>query len=259
MRTIRCANVIAAAILLLAGLLPAVAVGSSASATTHQHISIQMTVTDIQFPGKFWRSDELRLTVKIYAGAALARRGITYLTTNDPQEPQLCAISIRPGSGNYCNIDFPNDGRWTIIAKYASVDKWPPRFVALKRIGVAIPALTPASTTTTQPQVYAQPTTTSVIYADPLISGEYTALVGATVTVNGQGSLSPGSGVVAFFDANGVLLCEAAVGSSDFVECSGYPSSTPNPVPITADYSGTNIGVNDGIGTVYAKSSGVFN
>ena len=87
---------------------------------------------------------------------------------------------------------------------------------------------------------------------------KHSPLASATVTIVGSASLSPDLGFVDFFDANGPLICHAGVGPSDFVECTGYAWSMTNPMPVTVGYAGTIFGADDGLGSVYSRSSGVF-
>jgi hypothetical protein len=225
---------------------------ASAATSSKERISIHLTVRDIEFPGKFWPNDELRLTVRVYVGGSPARQGVTYLTSNDPSEPELCNVGI-PG-GNYCNIDFPNPGRWTIVAKYGLVFSYPQRFSASSSLAVVI------RKSAHKPPVHNPPpgqaTQTSVFYTDTYINGSYYPLASATVSVVGQGSLSPEAGTVTFFDAQGGFICQATVDSAGTVECGGFSFPSPMPAPATGNYSGTNVGVNDGAGTVYAPSSG---
>jgi hypothetical protein len=78
-------------------------------------------------------------------------------------------------------------------------------------------------------------------------------------------TLSPGAGTVTFTDALGRKICSVTVypGEGDtqlFCNTLGPSGQLPTTVfyptnPITATYSGTSRGTNDGLGTDYAASS----
>ena len=103
------------------------------------HVSIQMSIRDLTLPGDFLVHDVLRLTVNVYVGGRPANSGDVNLTTNDPQEPELCGILQPAGpSSNYCNIDFPNPGSFTITASYELVYNWPPHYTSTQTLPVKI-------------------------------------------------------------------------------------------------------------------------
>lgn len=226
----------------------------NADSATKQHISIKMTLNDLTSPGLYWPNDELRITVQVCVAGHLARGGDTYLTTNDRAEPTLCGIIARSGRGDYCNIDFPNARNWLIKAHYETTYSWPPRYVASQTIRVTVVS----STTTTERQVYNQPTVTTVAssFNQSQFSGGYLPYEQATVKIQGL-VLSPEAGVVTFTDALGEVICSAGVASPlGVVGCSGTVQRTPPPNPVTATYSGTQFGTDDGLGTSYGPSSG---
>jgi hypothetical protein len=91
------------------------------------------------------------------------------------------------------------------------------------------------------------PQSTSTVFGsgafNQLIAGEYYPIEEATVTIDGQGSSSPGGGGVVVTDANGDVICAASVSA----------------VPVTAWHTGTSLGIYVGIGYVYAQSSSSAN
>lgn len=115
-------------------------------------------------------------------------------------------------------------------------------------------------TTTTEPFIYDQATTVeydSFLSYTEEIGGLYYATEYADLNIDGY-SLSPGGGVVSFYDANGDLVCMGAVSSSPFetvASCEAVGLAAAPPTPISAVYSGTQLGYDDGYGTSYAGSS----
>lgn len=218
-------------------------------------VSIHMSLVDEESPGKFWTNDVLRLTVQVFVGGTRTRAGITDLTTNDPEELELCEVSALPFSGDYCNIDIPNPGNWTIEARFARMDTWPERYTSSKAIRVKI---TRPTSTTTEPQIYDQ--ATQVEFGSDSnnleTDGVYYPIEDAGVIVAGSGgSEFPGAGTITFTDASGRVICSTQVVADLVTGCEGSPVASPPPNPITAYYSGTQAGVDDGAGASYAPSS----
>lgn len=92
--------------------------GATSASASNDKISIQMTISDMYGARSLFVDDPLRLTVNTYLGRGRARTGQVYLTTNDPEERLLCGLAVGRGKGNFCNIDIPNTGTWTIKAQY---------------------------------------------------------------------------------------------------------------------------------------------
>lgn len=84
----------------------------------------------------------------------------------------------------------------------------------------------------------------------------YYPIEDAGVIVAGSGgSEFPGAGTITFTDASGQVICSAQVVADLVAGCTGSPVASPPPNPITAYYSGTQVGVDDGAGSSYAPSS----
>jgi len=116
-------------------------------------------------------------------------------------------------------------------------------------------------TTTTETQVYDQPTT---LFYDGFLSyveeigGLFYATEDADLTISAHPSLSPEAGTVTFFDASGRFICVGVVPDSilgTVGSCGSVGLAVAPPTPITAVYSGTQFGYDDGYGTSYAGSS----
>jgi hypothetical protein len=107
------------------------------------------------------------------------------------------------------------------------------------------------------------PQSTSTVFGsgafNQLIAGEYYPIEEATVTIDGQGSSSPGGGGVVVTDANGDVICAASMSAVPQVECTGAGRNTKPVNPVTAWYTGTSLGIYVGIGYVYAQSSSSAN
>jgi hypothetical protein len=116
------------------------------------------------------------------------------------------------------------------------------------------------TTTTTEPFIYDQATTIkydSFLSYTEEIGGLYYATEDADLTITGY-SLSPAAGTVDFYDANGDLICSGVVPNSflgTVVSCGSVGLAAATPTPISAVYSGTQFGYDDGYGTSYAGSS----
>jgi len=116
-------------------------------------------------------------------------------------------------------------------------------------------------TTTTETQIYDQPTT---LFYDGFLSyteeigGLFYATEDADLTITAYPSLSPEAGTVTFYDASGRFICVGVVPDlilGTVVSCEGVGLAAAPPTPITAVYSGTQFGYDDGYGTSYAGSS----
>jgi len=227
--------------------------GVTSASATNDKTSIQMTITDMYGARSLFVNDPLRLTVNTYVGSGRARTGQVYLTTNDPQERLLCGLAIGRREGNFCNIDFPNTGTWTIKAQYETRDVFPPHYIYTKELIVRIRSV---SSTTTQPQDLEQATITTISfesYNQVIVTTYYPTEIASVQDASGP--YSPEAGVVTFTDATGRMICTAQVQGAFPSECTGSARSSPPPNPITAHYSGTNIGFDDGLGSWYAPSS----
>ena len=115
-------------------------------------------------------------------------------------------------------------------------------------------------TTTTEVQIYDQATS-----IDYFAFGSYNVTIGnlvnateyADLTITGL-PLSPGGGTVSFYDEFGNFICTGTVDTNEFqtvTGCIGVGLASAPATPISAVYSGTQFGYNDGHGTFYAGSS----
>jgi hypothetical protein len=227
-----------------------------ADAATHYTITIRLSLVDSSLPGQFLPNDTLRLTTNVFVDGRQANTGALFLYTTNPQEPRLCVVSYESRQGHFCVIDFPNAGRWRIVGKFALsfMSGVANHFNATKAIAATIFAPAPPSTISYTPQA------TSTVFGsgsfNQLIGGKYFPIEDATVTITGQGAASPGGGSVIFTDAYGNVICGVSVSAVPQVGCTGVGRSSPPVNPVTATYTGTNLGISDGIGYVYAPSSG---
>jgi hypothetical protein len=226
-----------------------------ASAAIHHTITIHLSLVDTSLPGQFFSNDSLRLTTNVLIDGREANTGDLFVYTTDPREPRLCVVSYDSRQGHYCVIDFPNAGKWKIVGKFAFsfMSGANNHFNATKAIAATIVAPPPPTTISYTPQA----TTTAMGSGsfNQLIAGEYYPIEEATVTIDGQGSSSPGGGGVVFTDAYGDVICSASVPAVPQVECTGAGRNTRPVNPVTAWYTGTSLGIYVGIGYVYAQSS----
>ena len=94
-------------------------------------------------------------------------------------------------------------------------------------------------------------------YYSVALSGGYTVQMAGLLSVDqvyATQLVSPGAGIVSFTDATGATLCQVTVPPTPvaaLLQCSGGPYASPPVNPITAHYSGTNAGLDDGSGVVY--------
>jgi len=115
-------------------------------------------------------------------------------------------------------------------------------------------------TTTTETQLFDQPVTIeydSFLSYNETLGGHVYATVDADITITGL-ALSPAAGTVSFYDVSDSLICSAAVPTDYFetvVSCGSGPLAVAPPTPITAVYSGTQSGYDDGFGTSYGGAS----
>jgi hypothetical protein len=152
--------------------------GSPAGAASTPKVSIQMSIRTDELAGEFAPNDQLKLTVVVLVGGKPARSGDVDLTTNDPREPDLCGI-IEPANSkkDYCNIDFPNRGKFVITARYEPVYIYPPHYTTTQTLVVRIRKYGSASPTTT--------TTTTLLPAVPTVqvSSVFEGFVGSSSTL----------------------------------------------------------------------------
>jgi hypothetical protein len=117
------------------------------------------------------------------------------------------------------------------------------------------------ATTTTETQIYDQATTISYdgfLSFNEELGGLFYATEDADLTITAYSSLSPEAGTVTFYDASGRLICIGVVPDSIFgtvVSCGSGGLAAAPPTPISAVYSGTQFGYDDGYGTSYAGAS----
>jgi hypothetical protein len=109
-----------------------------AGATASKRVSIQMSIKDLTKPGAFRAYDELLLTVNVHVGGQSAKGGFVGLTSSDPKESRLCGIFEPAGKFNYCDIDFPNQGHFTITAGYDPSRTIPHHYIARRSLAVTI-------------------------------------------------------------------------------------------------------------------------
>ncbi|HVA99662.1 MAG TPA: hypothetical protein VNE42_00135 [Acidimicrobiales bacterium] len=136
-------------------------------------------------------------------------------------------------------------------------------YVASVTTTTATPVTTTTATpvtTTTEVQIYDQATS-----IDYFAFGSYNVTIGnlvnateyADLTITGL-PLSPGGGTVSFYDEFGNFICTGTVDTNEFqtvTGCIGVGLASAPATPISAVYSGTQFGYNDGHGTFYAGSS----
>jgi hypothetical protein len=116
-------------------------------------------------------------------------------------------------------------------------------------------------TTTTETQIYDQPTNLSydgfASYVEEL-GGLFYATEDADLSITAYPSLSPEAGTVTFYDASGKIICIGQVPNTilgTVVSCGSGGLTAAPATPITAVYSGTQFGYDDGYGTSYAGAS----
>ena len=188
----------------------------------------------------------------MFLGTSRAQSGLVNVTSNDPQVRQVCSIAIGPRWPNHCGLGFPNFGTWTIKAQYEKGYSFPAHYQLTQTLRIRIRAVP----TTTQPQEVAQSTITrfsSASYNQVVDTTYYPTEIAIVQDATGQDY--PEAGTMTFTDANGSIICTAQVEVEFASECTGSGRSSPPPNPITANYSGTNTGFNDGLGSRYASSS----
>ena len=260
MRQIRAALLLKSSPLLLAAFVivmascSAIIPGSNlAAAASQKNFSMRMTISDLHTSGAFRTNDDLRLTVNVFLGSSRAQSGVVNVTSNDPQVRRVCGITIGPRWPNHCGLGFPNPGTWTIKAQYEKAFALPAHYLLTQTLRVRIRA---APTTATQPQDSAQTTITkfsAASYNQVVVTTYYPTEI-ATVQ-DATGADYPEAGTVTFTDATGSTICTAQVEVQFASECTGSGRNSPPPNPITANYSGTTTGFNDGLGSWYASSS----
>ncbi len=170
----------------------ALAVPSISAAASSGKVTVQMTLKDLSSPGAFDVNDDLRLTVVTDVGGKPAKHGEVNLVTNDPKERELCGIIQPVGKhGDYCNIDFPNAGRFTISAEYEPVYVLPGHYTVVRRLAVTIKAPRESTSPSTVPQQSETVTPTfsvdAVAETDEAETGEFSV----SAILNTGGLLTP--------------------------------------------------------------------
>ena len=161
----------------------------------------------------------------------------------------------------YCNISFPNSGRWTIYAKYRSSTIGPAKYVASSSFVITIKNPI-AITTSPQPQDTETVLGPGSSFYQLESSGEYSVTMAALVSVDQFFSpqlLSPGGGSVDFVDSSGTQICTVTLPlrrTATLLTCTSGGFVAPPSNPITGHYSGTKSGVDDGHGSTYSSSDG---
>jgi hypothetical protein len=146
--------------------------------------------------------------------------------------------------------------RWTVIQAGTT----PSTTTTTSTLLTTTTTVSPA-TTTTETQIYDQPTT---LYYDGFLSsveelgGLYYATEDADLTITAYPSLSPEAGTVTFYDASESVICVGEVPGTilgTVVSCESVGLAVPPSAQVTAVYSGTQLGYEDGYGTSYGGSS----
>jgi hypothetical protein len=226
---------------------------TTASASTPA-TSMELAILNLSNPGDFETGATLHLIAVAFIHGDEEPGGVIYVTSNDPSKSHICNIAMA-SKHFYCNIEFPNAGTFTITARYRGPYEGSLRNLKTKSI----------SATITSPPT--QPTETLVSpalsYYQETADGQYTVTAGVLVSVIQSFDiqlLSPGGGTITVSDAAGNVLCQInvpAAPTATALSCTGGPFATPPQNPITASYSGTSAGNNDGQGTSYSGSSGL--
>ena len=216
---------------------------------------MEMYILNLANPGVFDKGDTLHVIAVPFINGNTENHGEINVTSNDPLKKNICNI-IMSTKHFYCNISFPNAGNWTIVARYKAAILGPNHYLASKSLKVTISGHAP-TTTTTQPQVTEQATITvfsSASYNQLVVTTYYPIEIATVEVAASPGVYYPGSGTVTFTDATGSQICVANVEVDFAPQCVGGGRSSPPPNPITAHYSGTDSGTNDGLGSWYAPS-----
>ena len=181
-------------------------------------------------------------------------QGTVSVGSNDPTNRSICIVSLS-GQRYYCDTVFASPGRWVLSAVFRQSVHGRSVVRARKSITIQV-HLAP---------VTAQATTmlfdAAMSYYSLTPSGGYTVQMAGLLSVvqtYATQLASPGAGVVSFTDATGATLCQVTVPPtpvSELLQCTGGPYSSPPVNPITAHYSGTNAGLDDGSGVVYALNT----
>ena len=147
--------------------------------------------------------------------------------------------------------------RWTIIETV----RQPPTTTTTTTVPPTTTTTNNAVTTTTETQTYDQPTN---LFYDGFLSsveeigGLFHVTEDADLTITAYPSLSPEAGTVTFTDASGRVICTGEVPNTilgTVVSCGSVGLAVAPPTPVTAAYSGTQVGYDDGYGTSYAGST----
>ncbi len=189
-----------------------------------------------------------------YFNGNVPRQGTVTVSSNDPANRSICVISLS-GHRYYCDTVFATPGRWLLSAVFRQVVR--DRSVIRARKNTAIdvqPAPVPA-------QFTEMLFDSAMSYYWTAPGGGYDVQLAGLLTVMQTYSnqlTSPGAGTISFTDATGATLCQVSVPQTpvaQVLQCTGGPFSSAPSGFITASYSGTSIGIDDGNGVVYAPDT----
>ncbi len=202
-----------------------------------------------------YAAQTVRVDAVGFLNGNVPRQGTVAVGSNDPANRSICVISLS-GHRDYCDTVFATPGRWVLSAIFRQVVRG--RSVIRARRSAAIdvqPAPIPA-----QPTVMLFDSEMSYYWAAP--SGGYDVQLAGLLSViqlnNPTQLVSPGAGVISFTDSTGTTLCQVSVpptSVAQLLQCTGGPFANAPSGFITASYSGTNAGLDDGSGVVYASDT----
>lgn len=236
------------------GLLITVAIAPPAGAAGRYTMMLTALRPVSPVSATLYAGQTVRVDAVGFLNGNVAHQGTVSVGSNDPSNRSMCIVSLS-GQRYYCDTVFASPGRWVLSAVFRQIVHG--RSVVRARKSIAI-EVQPAPVT-------AQATT--MLFDSPLSYYSVAPSGGYTVQMTGLLSVvqayttqlaSPGAGIVSFTDATGATLCQVTVPPmpvSELLQCTGGPYTSPPVNPITAHYSGTNAGLDDGSGVVYAPDN----
>lgn len=237
--------------LLALGLFVTVAVTPPAGAAGRYSIMLMAFRPTIPNSSTLYAGKTVRVDAVGFLNGNVPHQGTVSVESNDPTNRSICIISLS-GQRDYCDTVFASPGRRMLSAVFRQSVHGRSVVRARKRIAIEVqPAPVMAQATT---MLFDAP----LSYYSVTPSGGYTVQMAGLLSVVQAYAIqlaSPGAGVVSFTDATGATLCQVTVpptSVSELLQCTGGPYASPPVNPITAHYSGTNAGLNDGSGVVYA-------
>jgi len=232
----------------------------TSAATSSKRVTMLVSLLDESNSGRFIAGDQLHLIVVAFVNGSTEKNGTIRVSSTDPERRNVCTVQMS-SKRFYCDFGLSNIGKWKITAQYRGPRTLAGTPTASKAIEVTIhPPSTPVTTPTAQETETLMGPGSS--FYQVTSNGEYLVTVTALVSVIQFFSpelLSPGAGTIQFFDAAGNFICNAQIpldSQATLISCSGGPFTSAPAEPLTAFYSGTSSGFNDGRGASYGSSSG---